>query len=70
MPARISQKRVQELRENAKMCRVIKELLQQYRAPGKIPFDVADEAMLPFGETPEFVYSMAEYLVEQEKKLH
>ncbi len=70
MPARISRKRIQEIRENAKMCRVIEGLLHMYGAPEKIPFDVADEAMLPFGETPEFVYSMAEYLVEQEKKLH
>ena len=52
------------------MYRVIRGLLQRYGALRKIPFDLADEAMLPFGETPEFVYSMAEYLVEQEKKLH
>ena len=56
--------------ENLEIYRVIKGLLQKYGAPEKIPFDVADEAMLPFGETPEFLYSMAEYIVEQEKKLH
>ena len=63
-------RRAWEIRENAKMCRVIEGLLQAYGSPKKIPFGVADEAMRPFGESPDFVFSMAEYLVEQEKKLH
>ena len=62
--------RLLKIRENAKKCRVIEGLLKKYGAPEKIPFEIADEVMLPFGETPEFVYVMAEYIVEQDKKLH
>ena len=70
MSAHTLRKRAEEILENAKKCRVIEELLHRYESPEKIPFDVADEAMLPFGEPPEFVFSMAEYLLMQKKRLN